>query len=314
IQALFAIPGTAPDVNISRWTQLNRTYSAHKHEHQTNSNLAANMTRMSGRWTFKWGTEARVYLSNYQDPEEGSVSINPGTASFCYSGACGSSFTAQYTDALGNNVAQNNVATITGLTAADLLVGGGSLVIAPGRNIFPALAQKYLAFYSQNDWKATSKLTVFLGLRWDLQPGPTERYNRISAFDAGRTNAFGQPGFEAFPGQDGYSRNLWDTHYRDFGPRLGAGYRISNTLLIRGGYGMSYLPSNTGYFDGTFNYGSGPFAANTLTLPYGSNPQGVPIGTWHDLAVSSVIQPIGPNAAAPQNYGTTRNQFPRSTF
>lgn len=313
IQAIFAVPGVAPDVNTGRYTQLSNTQSAHKHEHQTNMVMNGSMNKIHNNWTFKWGTEYRVYLSNYQDPEEGSVLIEPGAGgSYCYSGACGSAFTGQFISATGASVAQNIDASVQGLTFADLLAGTGSLVIAPGRNIFPAFAQKYFALYSQNDWRVTNRLTVFLGLRWDLQPGPTERYNRVSSFDASKTNAFGTTGLVVFPGRDGYSRNLWDTRYRDFGPRLGAAYRLGGTWVIRGGYGISYLPTNTGYYDGTFNYGSSPFAYSTVTLPYGTDPQGVPIGRWHDLPVSQIATPIGGIASAPQNYGLTRNLLPRN--
>src|SRR5437762_8497557 len=133
----------------------------------------------------------------------------------------------------------------------------------------------------------------------------------MSSFDRTSSNSFGTQGVVAFPGTAGYSRNLWNTRYRDFGPRLGAAYRLGRTWVLRGGYGISYLPTNTGYYDGTFNYGSSAFALSTLTLPYGANPQGVPIGTWHDLAVSPVVQPIGANAGAPQNYGLNRNLLPR---
>ena len=98
--------------------------------------------------------------------------------------------------------------------------------VRPGENVTPAFAQKYLALYSQNDWRATQKLTVNLGLRWDLQPGPTERYNRFSSYDFTQMNPFGTLGGIAFPGTNGYSRNLWDTEYHDFGPRLGAAYRL----------------------------------------------------------------------------------------
>lgn len=312
IQSLFAVPGVAPDVNTGRYTQLANTQSAHKHEHQTNWVMNGSMTKIHRNWTFKWGTEYRVYLSNYQDPEEGSVLIEPGAGgSYCYSGACGNAFTAAYISATGASVAQNADARTQGLTFADLLAGAGSLVIAPGRNIFPSFAQKYFALYSQNDWRVTNRLTVFLGLRWDLQPGPTERYNRMSSFDPGRMNAFGTPGVVAFPGKDGYSRNLWDTRFRDFGPRLGAAYRLGQTWVLRGGYGISYLPTNTGYYDGTFNYGSSPFAYSTLTLPYGTDPHGVPVGTWNDLSVSQIASPIGGIAGAPQNYGLTRNLLPR---
>ena len=72
---------------------------------------------------------------------------------------------------------------------------------------------------------ASSKLTLNLGLRWELQPGPTERFNRMSAWDFEATNAFGTKGAIAFPGVDGYSRNLWDTTYDNWGPRVGAALR-----------------------------------------------------------------------------------------
>ena len=59
-----------------------------------------------------------------------------------------------------------------------------------------------------------------------MQPGPTERFNRMSAWDFTAQNAFGTPGAIAFPGVDGYSRNLWDTTYDNWGPRVGAAYQL----------------------------------------------------------------------------------------
>jgi trimeric autotransporter adhesin len=45
-----------------------------------------------------------------------------------------------------------------------------------------------------------------------------------------------------FPGNNGLSRNLWNTVWNDFGPRLGAAYRAGNNWVLRGGYGVSYVP------------------------------------------------------------------------
>ena len=104
------------------------------------------------------------------------------------------------------------------------------------------------------------KLTVNLGLRWEVQPGPTERFNRMSAWDFNATNAFGTLGAIAFPGVDGYSRNLWDTEYDNWGPRSAPPTQLNDRTVLRGGFGITYLPSNTGYFSGPTDYGSANFS------------------------------------------------------
>jgi hypothetical protein len=64
-----------------------------------------------------------------------------------------------------------------------MLVGENVWWVRRGENVWPAFAQKYFVIYSQNDWRATKRLTVNLGLRWELQPGTTERYNQIATYD-----------------------------------------------------------------------------------------------------------------------------------
>ena len=85
-----------------------------------------------------------------------------------------------------------------------------------------ALAQKYQALYTQNDWRVNDRLTLNLGLRYDIQPGPTERFNNISAIDLDQKNPFGTPGRIIFPGVNVDRRNMWPTQWKDFGPRFGA--------------------------------------------------------------------------------------------
>ena len=112
-----------------------------------------------------------------------------------------------------------------------MLLGTGVWWIRPGANVTPAFSQKYFAVYSQNDWRATSKLTINLGLRWEVQPGPTERFDRMSSWDFTAQSSFGTPGAIAFPGVDGYSRNLWDTTYDNWGPRVGAAYQLNDKTV-----------------------------------------------------------------------------------
>src|SRR5262249_19102095 len=160
--------------------------------------------------------EVRNLESNYQDLEESAAQI----ASTFFQ--VGGNFNFQYLTQAGAVASQNTSNAQLGVNGAGLLLGAGLWWIRPGANVAPAFAQKYFAVYSQNDWRATPKLTINLGLRWDLQPGPTERYNRMSGADLTAKSYFGPQGAIAFPGVNGYSRNLWNTEYTDWGPRLGA--------------------------------------------------------------------------------------------
>ena len=119
-----------------------------------------------------------------------------------------------------------------------------------------------------------------------MQPGPTDRFNRSSAVDLTQASPFtasGQSGRRymgkiVFPGNNGLSRNLWKTTWNDFGPRLGAAYRLGNDWVVRGGYGMAYGANNTGWYDGPFAYNMGAFTTGTQVQPYGTNPNGDPGG------------------------------------
>ena len=123
------------------------------------------------------------------------------------------------------------------------------------------------------------------------------------------TNAFGTKGAIAFPGVDGYSRNLWDTTYDNWGPRVGAAYHSNDRTVVRGGFGVTYLPSNTGYFSGPTDYGSANFSAGVTQTAYGSNPRGVPVIRFSDPA--PIAPAIGGDSSAPQVYGIGEARFDR---
>jgi hypothetical protein len=125
----------------------------------------------------------------------------------------------------------------------------------------------------------------------------------LSAFDFSKKNPFNTPGAFAFVGTQGYSRNLWDTQYGNVGPRVGFAYRVTNGLVVRGGYGITYMPTNTGYFDGPFTYGQDTFAGFTNSLPFGPNPTGVLAGRYYE--VNTVVQPTGADVASPRLYGSS---------
>jgi outer membrane receptor protein involved in Fe transport len=175
-----------------------------KYERQMSNSLSASITKSRGRWTHKAGAEMRNLLSNYSDPEQCSAGL-PGRST-------GGNFTFEYLTATGDVAAQNSTNAQKGVNAAGILTGAGMWYVRQSTNMLAALGQRYYALYTQNDWRATSRLTLNLGLRWDLQPGPT-------SLDFTKDNPFGAKGIEAFVTTAGYGRNLWETRHADFRQR-----------------------------------------------------------------------------------------------
>lgn len=313
-QALFAVMGSAPVVNPngfsggsgggSNWSGLSSGQFANKRESQIAHAVNGSVTKVAGNWTYKAGAEYRVMLANYTDFEEGSANIGG-----CCAADPGGNYSFQYVNASGGSRAENTTAAQKGVNAAALLLGQGVWFVRPGANLKPAYAAKYFAVYSQNDWKVKPNLTINLGLRWDVQPGLTERYNRMTAIDLTKQNPFGTAGVFAFPGVNGYSRGLWDTEWHDFQPRVGLSYQIYPGTVLRGGFGITYLPTNSGYFSSSNDYGGAPFAPGNQALPYGSAPHGVPVTRLTDPA--PLVAAVGANQGAPQIYGTQTTYFDR---
>ena len=306
-------PGSAPAVTPngygggngggSNWTGLSAGTFGTARERQANHSVSGSVTKTRGKWVHKAGLEYRNLLSHYDDPEQASVGM---PSPFAHQGG---NFNFEYTTASGGVASLVTTNAQRGVNAAAMLLGTGVWWIRPGANVAPDFSQKYFAVYSQNDWRATSKLTVNLGLRWEVQPGPTERSNRMSSWDFTAQSAFDTPGAIAFPGVDGYSRNLWDTTYDNWGPRVGAAYQWNDRTVLRGGFGVTYLPTNTGYFSSPVDYGVANFAGGVLQQAYGTSPAGVPVIRFSDPA--PVSPAIGGNPEAPQVYGIGEARFDR---
>jgi hypothetical protein len=282
VAALSPMFGTVPShLNMGGpFSNLNNDAWNRKMERQTNHVLAGSVTKIVNRWTIKTGGEYRVYFGNWQDLNTATPQLTLSNNSGQLGGLSGGN------SSLTTNPAMNGIGFVSALTG----VGGYALTAGTGSR--PALAAKYVAFYSQNDWKATDRLTINLGLRYEVQPGPTERYNHMSGVDLSRTSPFtdggsfvspmGALGRIVFPGTEGYSRNLWDTQWNNISPRVGFAYRWGSSTVVRGGYGRAYAPSNSGFNANGLIYGTGPYSPGTVPNAYGTSPNGVPIGTFAD--------------------------------
>ena len=102
---------------------------------------------------------------------------------------------------------------------------------------FPAYRQWWFFMFVGDKWQVTSKLTVDLGLRWELYPPATPR------FAGGFSNYNFVNNTLVIAGVGGNPINLgMETRYGYFAPRLGISYRLTDKTVVRTGFGMSYTP------------------------------------------------------------------------
>jgi carboxypeptidase family protein len=125
--------------------------------------------------------------------------------------------------------------------------------------------------YIQDDIKISPKLTVNLGLRWDIQVPFTENHNNVVFFDPNQpgTNpaAGGIPGAATRLGSGCTGCAGWDRAsiaWGHFGPRLGAAYALNNKTVVQAGFSIAWLNG------GAYEYGTSKVAVNYGNLLVGS--------------------------------------------
>jgi len=150
-----------------------------------------------------------------------------------------SSFNQDDNDSVaGGRYTFNDRATASGL--ASMLMGWTTTGALIDSDVFNTRTD-YFGAYVQDDWKVTPRLTLNLGLRWEVDTPRWEKSNQQSGFDGSRINPVsGTPGIVTFSGLDGKGKYAHSTDTNNFGPRIGFAYRVRDGLVMRGGYGVSY--------------------------------------------------------------------------
>jgi hypothetical protein len=149
-------------------------------------------------------------------------------------------------------------ANYTGNALADMLEG--LAVTASGRHtmIVPRLRIWEPSAYIQDDWRATSSLTLNLGVRYDLYPAAVDKYGNLSNFDL-NTDLVVSPNL--LGANNSSPTGNVKTDYRDVSPRVGFAYSpnrdnvVLKNMVLRGGLGLSYFPiSGTGQHAGNSRF------------------------------------------------------------
>jgi len=172
----------------------------------------------------------------------------------------------------------------------------------------PATENYQYAMFALDNWKVTQKLTLNLGLRYDVSLPRTDRYNRQNWFDPtvvsplnGGTFSYTDPisgnavtrpllGGEVFANSS--VRTNYVTDWRDFQPRFGLAFQFAPKMVLRGGYGIYYGQSRSGA-SGVAPYGSQGFNQYTNMITTYQNDGATPYLHLSNPFPNGLIQPPG---------------------
>ncbi|HEY3938199.1 MAG TPA: hypothetical protein VGL97_12260, partial [Bryobacteraceae bacterium] len=207
--------------------------------------LSVSLDKIEGQHEFKFGYEGRMHRVSFLQ-----VGYPAGQLGFSLTG------TSQ-TPANGTG----------GDPLASLLIGFPQSGSGYGVDVAVTTQNFAHAWYFQDNWRVTNRLTVNLGLRYELTLPRTERYNRMSWVDPNAVSPLQVPGLPQLKGglefADNNQRSPYDVDPMNFGPRVGVAYRAFEGIVIRTGYGIFFDPIK-GAAAGT---GGGGFTGFNFTTP-----------------------------------------------
>ena len=229
--------------NIAGYNSLGRSQS----NNFTNTyQLQGSVTKVAGAHTIKMGADVRQI--NYLLQNTGDI--------LSYSG-----------DTTWTQQSNINGTSTMGDGYATFLLG----VVSGSSNypLFPWWRQPYSALFVQDDWKVTRRLTLNLGMRYDISPFAHEKWNRqngafdpnasagitipTAALDALRaanvpasqiSNLANLKGSLTFAGVGGVASTPATWKKKNFGPRAGFAFQVNDRLVVRGGAGLYISDGN----------------------------------------------------------------------
>jgi len=265
---------------------------------QDTGQLSILLTKIRGPHELKFGFEGRLHQQNY-------IQTNAPLGYFQFdnrgSSACPSP---------GNTSTCNDGTTAGGDGMASFMMGQ---MLGAGNTFYeiqfqPATENYQYAGFVQDNWKVIPKLTLNLGLRYDVSLPRTDRFNRQNWFDPnvpnplnGGTISYPSPitgqnvttpllGGEVFASPS--QRTNYVTDWHDIQPRFGFAYQFAPKMVLRGGYGIYYGQSRSGA-SGVVPYGGQGFDQYTNAVTTYNNDGATPYLHLSNPFPSGLIQPPG---------------------
>jgi len=253
-------------------------------DRNTQFNLSPNVTLVRGKNTVKLGFQLEIGRDNY-------AQTNVASGAFAFCGGAPQCYT-------GNGFAD----FLLGYAANPRSVENHFF----GQAVVPALVagqQIYRGFYVDDTFRLTNKLTLNLGLRYELQGPWSERFNRQSFFDPNAQSWLANPGVTAglagVPGLPGLKGDvsLVNLDKRtniplpkdNVAPRLGFAYSWDQKTVIRGGYGIFWIPNYV-----SFGLNPNNDFVNDATTGYtGTVDNTHPSNTINTPFLPIVVPPVG---------------------
>ncbi len=122
----------------------------------------------------------------------------------------------------------------TGSTVASFLLGQVQSFSIDAQSQYLKPRAAVSEFFVQDDWKLSRRMTVNAGVRYTLNWPSTEANDRAAVFNLNTQRL-------DFLGQNGVPRSARDLELHNFGPRLGLAWRLSDTSVLRAGYGLTWI-------------------------------------------------------------------------
>lgn len=220
--------GAFPVVNFSGGTASPRNLGGG--DFSTNANgrytFTENLSWTKGRHSMKFGG---AYWPEYANAREGFQS----SGSFSFSNLTTSQPNSSRYTALGSSFASFLLGDLSSAFVREPYARGARY--------------RSGALFGQDEWRATSNLTLSYGLRWEWNSAPFEPNGTASGFDPTLPNpgASGRLGALVFAGEGGGrtgNKALSDGWYKGFSPRLGVAYQVTPKTVVRASGGVYYAP------------------------------------------------------------------------
>jgi hypothetical protein len=282
--------GMPPALSIEGYPALGMERTGRIKRAQDTEQITGSLTMLRGAHSIKFGGDGRLSHLNYGQPGEDTVAFQFARRQ-----------TMQY---------PLTATTLQGDGLASMLLGWGSGGTHQTDGYVASAAKAY-SWFINDDWRVTRKLTINIGLRYELDIPRTERFDRENWFDRFVKCPLNVPQFPNLSG--GYifaspgNRNPFLTDWNNLAPRFGFAYQPLPKTVVRGGWGIFYGVShaNTRGRIGRGFTTSTPWLTSVdsdvthyawLSNPF-PNGVNVPIGSSQGLMTEIGL---GPNAVVPE--------------